>query len=462
MALCTALEHNKFPSSCLHMQEPIAQVTECFNQMQWHEKPVTVFDAATSDAEADLLKHLENISPTFDYQKNANKKDLKQHPDIVEYLKKHTVSGAYVWQWFAEPAALRLHVVPLGESVVADEVEVLLPDSPSMLPGSPSPPPGSSSILPLPAPVPVSALPQHIAQSDGRQDPGKLYATYSPLQAYAPDYSHVPTSKIRFGKTDTNAGKHSLALKHVRGTVRCGECHKFRAFYSKLAWIKLKLGKEPASEAEQHKAAEHAIERACEDSDWVCGAQLFPPSHVFHQIVYTALEMHCTSPMEAVLYRLSASIQKHAQFDVSLCGSCGVVPVDTHEQEEQTDEEDINERTELLLPMCGGCAEAGAEPVVKKVQTQKEATAAVKKRKQAKGRAKGKGKAKGKGSGRNLSRDEETEAEWSDEGCEKGQVTDTEISTDDDDDDDAPFVTYASPSSKRPKVTRAAAARDKP
>ena len=53
--------------------------------------------------EADLLAHLLTITPGFDYAQNANTKGLQQSPELQTYLRRHTRSGPYVWQWLKRP-----------------------------------------------------------------------------------------------------------------------------------------------------------------------------------------------------------------------------------------------------------------------------------------------------------------------------------------------------------------------
>jgi hypothetical protein len=124
-------------------------VSSALREMTWHGRALNVYDAATRTEQEALLQHLTSISPTFKYEKHASVQQLKQFPSLMETLQLHTVSGAYVWQYFKDPMQLNLPPVPLKttlDSLVTTETAIA----------------NSSQVLPVPAPVPVGELAQDL------------------------------------------------------------------------------------------------------------------------------------------------------------------------------------------------------------------------------------------------------------------------------------------------------------
>jgi hypothetical protein len=291
---------------------------------------------------------------------------LKQFPSLMEQLQLHTVSGAYVWQYFKDPAQLNLPPLPLQTA-------------PHRLDTTEGAPADTSDVLPVPAPVPVGELAQEVLSQEQECEVGKLYASFLALYKYAPDYGHAPSAVTRV----TKRGKGNLSVdfssKNVRGIIQCQDCGKARAFYSLTAWRKLRM---PGSEGSDDAHTE--IERACaDDPQFVCGAEMFPSMHSLHHSVFTRQDLECSSPLEVALYKLPHSTQSRVNFDTTLCGNCGLESVLIEDEDEDEEEERVTQ----FLPQCQSCKDVRAPQVVLKKATKKQAKKRVKKMKKAASRA---------------------------------------------------------------------------
>lgn len=219
-------------------------------------------------------------------------------------------------------------------------------------------PAGTAKLVPVTAPVPISKLPQYLS---GAESDEKLYAQFSTLQYFAPNYSHATSASVRRGKSATGLGPmYNRSLVH--GIIECCSCAKERAFHSAVPWTKLRVGY-----ATTARKAHIEIERDCDDDpQFVCVAILFPPTHPLHSTVYTG-GVHLSDG--ALSVHVDASTQNRVDFDRSLCGSCGVSSVS---------EEDREAQGLQRLTQCVECI-AARFPVVKaKLQTTRVAKKAVK------------------------------------------------------------------------------------
>jgi hypothetical protein len=154
-------------------------VSSSLKEMTWHGRAFNVYDAATTAEQEVLLQHLTRISPVFNYEKHSTIQQLKQFSSLMEQLQLHTVNGAYVWQYFKDPAQLNLPPLPLQTA----------PHSLDTTEGAPA---DTSDVLPVPAPVPVWELSQEVLSQEQECEVGKLYASFFALYQYAPDYGHAP------------------------------------------------------------------------------------------------------------------------------------------------------------------------------------------------------------------------------------------------------------------------------
>jgi hypothetical protein len=327
--------------------------------MIWHDNHLHVFDAATAEEQGNLLQHLTSIEPTFDYSKHCTAAKLKKFPALSRTLQQHTVSGAYVWQYFKDTSCLDVPAMPQRDDTTTAGAPV----------------PEDKPLLPVPAPVPTAAM-TGVSSNDSPGD--KKYCQFQKVHGFLPDYSHAPSVGLRFKKLK-NSGV-GFSAPDVRGMIQCQSCSKFRAYFcatlpgttSAIAWSKIymcdladfnketDIAKQKLMKKNSNDAAILEISRVCDDDpQFVCGAALFPPGHALYSTVVTRADLHCESHMEVQLYKMNVTTQKRVQFDTSLCGFCGIVSVD----------ESVLEKQDGELPRCESCLEnnATAVPIMSKV-----------------------------------------------------------------------------------------------
>lgn len=213
--------------------------------------------------------------------------------------------------------------------------------------------PPITKILPIPLPVPVDELCAELA--GGTAEGESKYASFSTLYGFKPDPGYVPSAAITRERRTAATQRGLYQKSNARGAIKCCECGKYRAFFSEEAYGKIMMHGDADS-----KRAHAEIERACDDSLFVCGATLFPPTHDLHSTVFTSPRLECTSPMECTLYQIahvqaSQAAWKRVQsagFDYHGCACCGVVTVP---EEKLVDGQ---------LPRCSEC-EGARVPIVK-------------------------------------------------------------------------------------------------
>jgi hypothetical protein len=152
--------------------------------------------------------------------------------------------------------------------------------------------------------------------------------------------------------------------RSVRGSIQCQLCSKPRAVYA--------AGSFPAvsEEAGMHKRfAAEQLDIACDDdSQYVCGSQLFPAGHKLHEAVYCNHSLTCSSLVEANLYNANAStLNKLADsFAVSLCSSCGIEHLAPERSEQLGCDQSVQTSAWQCWPLCSMCSHQGLVPPQKK------------------------------------------------------------------------------------------------
>jgi hypothetical protein len=115
--------------------------------------------------------------------------------------------------------------------------------------------------------------------------------------------------------------------------------------------------------------AEEQLAIACDnDSQYVCGSQLFPAGHKLEEAVYCNHSLTCSSLVEANLYNANAStLSKLADsFAVSLCSSCGIEHLAPDRSEQLGCNQTVRTSAWQCWPLCSICSGHGVVPPQRK------------------------------------------------------------------------------------------------
>lgn len=403
--------------------------------LTWSGKPVRVLPAATEAEQADVLQPLLDIDPTFDFAADANSKGLEGHPALQDYLRKHTRSDLYMFQWLADPP--ELPYLPLRDAAEP----AVAPDA-ALADLAPSDPVSSMRHqLPwVPAPVPLDRLPAELrARLPADFSEGKQYAPFELVSGYEPDYSFAP-SKSQPAALALKVSKECSA-KNLRATATCRICSKSRGVFSKKAFVTLRG--ELKQKGHNKNYLDDELDAALdEDSLWSCGAGLFLIEHPLFGSVFTNTDLQCSSPMEPALYAGLNALQnwEPGDFSFDLCAACGTEHVPAEELALLGCSETEDFADWQKYPLCQSCSDAGTAPIAvdrsKKKKTKAAAKSSVVKQKRAAAAAR---------------RQQASRRSASNSGGGSGDEDDVEISGSDDDDHAGGGAGPSTSASKRPR-----------
>ena len=118
-----------------------------------------------------------------------------------------------------------------------------------------------------------------------------------------------------------------LTAQHVRDLVKCVECTKPRCIYSK----------QQLTDREKRE-----VRRIMRSYDFHCGCMVTPNISFLSGVIFTRLELNCSSPIEWAYYGSSV---RNAQ--KNLCSHCG--------KNSGSVDPELKKYYRTVLPICDGC-----------------------------------------------------------------------------------------------------------
>jgi hypothetical protein len=208
------------------MQEAMQTVQDACRYLEWSGERITIIDAGVDAEKAELICKLQEFDGTFDPHLHATKKGLQACTQLAEFMRKHTHSSLYVFQYLQH--AVALPALPLCDTTENAEFADIHGGQQPPQPHTQLPQQQGGNLTWLPAPVPLARLAPELQASAAaliKADSSGTYAPFAVTKGYAPDFSHAPSGN---GKQTPAAAEKAAQRKmpvasQIHALVTCQE-----------------------------------------------------------------------------------------------------------------------------------------------------------------------------------------------------------------------------------------------
>ena len=301
----------------------------------------------------DISRKLRELCPSLTTLAAINRSNEKNYPELLEVMRCHSRSNAYLVQIFKAPLESPCGCVACQKGLWADFV--MDPNLAASLPHDWQVP------LPTPLPVDVGDSIHYMALEEARLHP--FSDNHQPSIEQRATTKRKTTAKQLVAAHPRAIEIHGqdvankLVHRHLaRAVVRCADCGKPRVIYSASAPNRMVPptidDRVPTHEEveECRIMAKQVLQDCCLSPTFLCGAPVLGPDHPMASVFQTQSTLSCSDPIEPFFYTCSGIARSN--LNNRLCAICA-------DQEGDIDDE-LKALFRTVLLVCTTCVSKGA------------------------------------------------------------------------------------------------------